>query len=185
MGKAASYAKAAQLILDEADDAGRAPTSDERSEVLRLLEKAEASGHGPPWGALSDQQQALLKSIPAASPGSTDPGSAFIHSQEYFRVKDRSSRSGAWSSGEVEVPHWQVKGTMLEGATPGGGPLVQPDTRAGVVTQLFQPVTVADALTTETTTSSVVRYVSEQTVVTTAAPTPEAGSKPEATLSLT
>ena len=72
--------------------------------------------------------------------------------------------SGDWSSGPVDVGPvletnaYQLKGTLLEGATPGGGPLVQPDVRPGVVETLFQPLTIADALDQQQTTSMTVHY---------------------------
>jgi HK97 family phage major capsid protein len=78
----------------------------------------------------------------------------------------------------------EAKGTLLEGATPGGGPLVQPDVRPGVVETLFQPLTIADTLDTQQTASMTVRYLNESTATNAAAPTAEGADKPESTIQL-
>jgi hypothetical protein len=81
-------------------------------------------------------------------------GDAFVMSEGYKRIKSSSGRGQTWSSGAVEVP-LQTKGTLLAGTA--GGVLVPPYYRPGIVSQLAQPVGLADFFGQETTTSSHVR----------------------------
>jgi HK97 family phage major capsid protein len=119
--------------------------------------------------------------------GSGGPGDIFVRSAGYKAISRADMRPEKWTSGVVEVGSLsgpQFKGTLLEGATPGGGPLVQPDVRPGVVETLFQPLTVADALNQQQTTSMTVRYLNESSVTNAAAPTSEGALKPESSIAL-
>jgi hypothetical protein len=91
--------------------------------------------------------ESFSRSLGPATSNSTaaGPGDIFVNSKGYKAVRASDMRpSDNWSSGPVDVgpvlemKGYQVKGTLLEGATPGGDPLVQPDVRPGVVETLFQ-----------------------------------------------
>jgi hypothetical protein len=154
-----------------ADEQNRDLTQSERDAVVDLLERAksqksiedsirEIGGGAGDYSAHPD---------PNFNPGG-GPGDIFVQSKGYRAISRAEMRpSDNWSSGPIDVgpvletKAYQMKGTLLEGATPGGGPLAQPDVRPGVVETLFQPLTIADALDQQQTTSMTVRYLNEST----------------------
>ena len=118
--------------------------------------------------------------------GSGGPGDRFVASEGYRRIKSVDARPQQWSSGLVEVSSapYQTKGTLLEGGAGGpGGGLTPPYYQPGVSSKLFEPLGVSDLFGSSTTTASQVRYINEGTALSGAAGVPEAGLKPESTLS--
>jgi HK97 family phage major capsid protein len=180
--------RAYQEIYRRADEERRDLTPAERSKVADLLTAAQAQK------SIED----AIREIGGVANGSAHPdpnfnrgggpGDVFVRSQEYKMVSRADMRPSKWSSGVVEVPlpaGMEARGTLLETTAPAGGAaLVQPDVRPGVVEQLFQPLTVADLLEQQQTTSKTVRYLVEGTAVNAAAPVAEAGVKPESNLGL-
>jgi hypothetical protein len=74
-----------------------------------------------------------------------DPGSQFIASEGYRRVKGAGLLGQNWSTGPVEVG-MMMKGTLLEGvgapgSGTGGGAIPVPQVVPGIVGRLFQPLT--------------------------------------------
>jgi HK97 family phage major capsid protein len=180
-----------QAIYSRADEENRNLT---KAESDRVVELVDAAGRQK---AVEDKIHKFALDLgPAAGSGFADrnfnrgggPGDVFVSSQEYKMVSRADMRPTKWSSGVVEVPlpaGMEAKGTLLETTAPAGGAaLVQPDVRPGVVEQLFQPLTVADLLEQQQTTSKTVRYLVEGTAVSAAAPVAEAGVKPESNLGL-
>jgi HK97 family phage major capsid protein len=111
------------------------------------------------------------------------------------KIQDPSSRPQTFSIGAIDIGQpgrrmpLEAKGTLLEGAGApgagsGGGLLAVPDVVPGVVTTLFQRLSVADLFASATTTSNTVRYVIEGTATSGAADVAEGRTKPESTLGL-
>jgi hypothetical protein len=76
------------------------------------------------------------------------PGDRFIASQGWKSVSDPQSRGQRWSTGPVEVS-LSTKGTLLEGigspgSGSGGGFVPVPQVAPGIVTTLFQPLSVEE-----------------------------------------
>jgi hypothetical protein len=154
-----------QAIYRAADEQGRDLTHLKRDRVANLLDSAKSQK------GIEDQIRQLEPGVSRSA--FTDPsrnngggvGDISVASAGYKAIRASDMQpSGDWSSGPVDVgpvletKAYQLKGTLLEGATPGGGPLVQPDVRPGVVETLFQPLTIADALDQQQTTSMTVHY---------------------------
>jgi HK97 family phage major capsid protein len=118
------------------------------------------------------------------------PGEMFVNSPGFKSMHQAYKETGAlpkgFNTGAVPI---ETKGTLLEGigapgAGTGGGLIPVPDEVPGVVTKLFQPLSVTELILSGTTTVSTVRYVVEGTATSGAAGVAEGGSKPQSTLAL-
>lgn len=118
----------------------------------------------------------------------TEPGTARVKS-----IGEQLVGSAAWQSilksGNVGGTQWtsggvELKATLTE--TTGGGitgsGLAQPDVQPGILSLLFQPLTVADLMPSGVTTSALVRYLKETVATNAAAAVAEGAAKPESTL---
>lgn len=107
-------------------------------------------------------------------------GQQFVQSKGY---KDMvaGGLKGSFRSGDVEV-----KTTLTEGtpAAPGPGfsPIGQPTLLPGVLATLFHPLTIADLFPGGTSSTRLIRYLVETSVVNAAAPVAEASLVPESAL---
>jgi HK97 family phage major capsid protein len=113
-----------------------------------------------------------------------DPGSQFIASEGYKRIKDASSRGQQWTTGSIPL---EMKGTLLEGSGApgsgtGGGLIPVPQVVPGVVAKLSTPLVLEDLLSAGQATTNTVRYAVEGTATSGAAGVAEGGTKPESTL---
>jgi HK97 family phage major capsid protein len=115
------------------------------------------------------------------------PGEVFTAFEGYKSIRNAEARAAqGWTSGPVEVA-LLTKGTLGEtsgGAGRGGG-LTPPTWVPGVVSQLFQPLGLADLFPSQQTPASQVRYVVEGTATSSAAGVAEGAAKPESTLGYT
>jgi HK97 family phage major capsid protein len=116
-------------------------------------------------------------------------GEQFTDSAQYKAAINQYREAGGrfqqgFSTGAVSL---EAKGTLMEGAGGGGGPLAAPVPQVipGVVEKLFQPLTFADLLLQGQASTNSLRYVVEGTATSGAAGVAEGGSKPQSTLGLT
>jgi HK97 family phage major capsid protein len=96
---------------------------------------------------------------------------------DYAKSYKESKGSGSW----LQMPEVELK-TLLSEDAGSGGDLIQPDVQAGITQILFQPPKVADLLAQGTTTSNLVRYLTETTATNAADAVLEGGLKQESTL---
>jgi HK97 family phage major capsid protein len=101
---------------------------------------------------------------------------------------------GNWTTGSVDLKGFDfggqqvgVKTTLTEGTVGTQGPggaltYAAPQIVPGIVTQLFQELTISDLIPQGTTTSPLIRYLVESALTNAAAPTAEGGLKPESAL---
>jgi HK97 family phage major capsid protein len=168
-------------IYRTADEQGRRLTADENSRVADLLVQCEHQALGKALGADS------YKAAQFDGYGGGGPGDVFVKSAEYKRFRGADSRGQSWSTGPVEVapyaPALQMKGTLLESTAGGpGGGLVPPGYQPGIVSKLFEPLSVSQLFGSSQTPSSQMRYVVEGTATNAAAGVAEGAAKPESTL---
>ena len=184
------YSQKTQRVLDHAQDIFRSADREERD--LSAEEDAEVARALAIAGRERDQKSfheriggGGVEAI--GNPElSGDLGARFIASAGYKRIADPGTRGQQWTTGAVELG---LKGTLLEGAGApgagtGGGLVAVPELVPGVVTTLFQRLTVADLLGSGLTSTSTVRYAVEGTATSGAAGVAEGGTKPESTLGL-
>jgi HK97 family phage major capsid protein len=119
--------------------------------------------------------------VGAAWNESGDPGSKFIASEGYKRIRTAEGRGQQWTSGAVDVGPVGYKATMVEGV---GGTLVPPHYTGGIVEQNFTPLGLAEYFSQQQTTSNSVRYSLEGTATNAAAGVAEGAAKPESALAL-
>lgn len=182
MSTRSDKARLVSRFYEQCDEIGVEPSAQDKIVMEELL---EAEPRLKSLGFDFDEAMRSGQNIPAGGgQGAGGPGDLFIRSAEFKSIGRKGARDPSWSTEPVEIPRaaLQYKGTVMEGVTPGGGPWVQPDTRTGVVSTLYQQLTIADALNTEMTTSNVVRTIWEGTVTPAAAATGEGSAKPEATI---
>lgn len=196
MSRALKLAQRAKAMFEAADLQHRELTGEERVEVERLLDEAKALGPlerqiddiGRAIGAPQLGNWAGSLFAPTVDPAPADPGSVFVNSDGFKAVKDSGSRPENWSTGLIEVQPYQTKGTLGEsgtGNTIGGGAFVSvPQVVPGVVTTLFQPLTIESLLSSNVATTNTVRFITEGTATSAAAGVAEGGTKPESTLGL-
>src|SRR2546430_2685197 len=112
----ARLAQEAQTVFDAADQQGRSLTSDERSYVEDLLNRAEERGQYEKRLRDTGLLDSFAGSAGAAAAVSHDPGLAFIQSEGWKSIADSSTRGREFTTGLVEVtgPPMQMKGTLLE-----------------------------------------------------------------------
>jgi HK97 family phage major capsid protein len=184
MSSARQYLAEAQEMMDTAVAVGRELSHAERTKVLSLLEHSKQMREleGP-----DEDVASAARFQPLDEPYGGDPGSRFIQSEGYRRIKSADNRGQSWSTGPVDCgPLMQTKGTLLEGsqASPGtGGAFVPvPQVVPGVVETLFQPLTLESLLLAGQASGNAIRYAVEGTATSGAAGVAEAGTKPESTL---
>ncbi|HMF61000.1 MAG TPA: phage major capsid protein [Vicinamibacterales bacterium] len=202
--------KAYQAIYKKADDEDRDPTEDERLEVeshlkaievlkkerteadenIKTLQGVEDIGRelgpalSPSMSVRSEPQDRILNDLR----GIKSIGEMFTDSAGYKSAVNQYRETGRLSQGfSTGAIAMEAKGTLLEGAGGGGGPLAAPVPQVlpGVVEKLFQPLTFADLLLSGQATVNSLRYVVEGTATSGAAGVAEGGSKPQSTLGLT
>jgi HK97 family phage major capsid protein len=204
--KVAAY----QAIYKKADEDDRDPTDEERLEVESHLkaiealkvERSEAEENIKTLARVDDIGRELGPSVSSFEGGvKSEPhdrmfqtiqkslGEQFTDSGQYKAsiqaYRDAGGRfPQGFSSGAVAL---EAKGTLLEGAGGGGGPLAAPVPQVipGVVEKLFQPLTFADLLMTGQASTNSLRYVVEGTATSGAAGVAEGGLKPQSALGLT
>lgn len=198
MSRAAKLAHRAQAMFEAADLQNRELTADERVEVERLLNEAEELG--PLEKQIDDIGRALgapnstvggsdLLGLSGAAP--MDPGGVFVNSEGFKAIADPGGRSEQFSTGMIEITDgpYQMKGTFGElgtGGPLGGGAFVAtPQVVPGVVTHLFQPLTIEALMASNVASGPTVRYILEGTATSGAGGVAEGGTKPESTLGLT
>jgi len=179
---------AIEVIWDRARDESRHLTEAEHVQVKALTsEVEEIQGQRD----INEQIKALGSRGAFRGLGESDaggPGDLFVKSEQWRRLADPGSRGQRWSTGVVEVGGgWMTKGTLLEGAGApgsgtGGGFLTSPTVVPGVVSKLFQRLTVADLLPSQQVTTNTIRYIVEGTATSGAAGVAEGGDKPQSTL---
>ena len=166
----------AMQMFERADAEGRELTAKEREDAANLLDEARAQKH------VEDQMKQLdVGNVPwdRGIDGSIQGqglGDQFVGSKEYRGIRDPATRSESWTSGVVEL---STKGTLV--STPGTA-LTPAAYVPGVVAALFQPPTISSLMPQVQAAGNPVRFVSETTVTNAAAPTAEAGQKPESSL---
>jgi len=107
-------------------------------------------------------------------------GEQLVGSDAWKRIIKGGNVGGTqWSSGGIEL-----KATLTEttaGGTTGSG-LAQPQVLPGILSILFQPLTVADLIPGGSTSAAIVRYLKETVATNAAAAVAEGTAKPESTL---
>ena len=94
------------------------------------------------------------------------PGDVFIRSAGYKSIRDPSARTQKFSSGLIEVSDYPLstKGTLTESGVGGpGGGLVPPAYQPGIVSKLFEELSVQDVFGQSPTSASQMRYIVEGT----------------------
>ena len=205
--KIAETAAKAQEIIEAVSKEGRSRTDDENAEVAechktletlkehkRDLEdqleverdiQASVKEIDPEPSGLPLQNGAASVSFPKRE---ETPGEQFVNSDGFKKIQAEYKANGRLgqgiSTGAVSV---DTKGTLLEGAGGGGGPLAAPVPQVipGVVDKQFQPLRISDLLLSGQASTNSLRYVVEGTATNAAAGVAEGGSKPQSTLGLT
>jgi HK97 family phage major capsid protein len=204
------HVKSYQDIFAREESENRKLTEDERDtiqshlksmEVLKA-EKKEAEANLKTVQEVEDLGRKLGPAVPSMSVKSEPQdrmfeglsrhktiGELFTDSAGYKNAINEYRENGGrfrqgFSTGAVG---FEVKGTLLEGAGGGGGPIAAPVPQVipGVVEKLFQPLTFADLLLSGQATVNSLRYVVEGTATSGAAGVAEGGLKPQSTLGLT
>ena len=208
------HANAIQELYDKEKDPDYKLSEDERLEIerhvkdIRVLDEqeAEAKANLKTIGEVEDIGRKLgpaVSSLEGVRVGSEPHdrqfgqireafksiGEEFTDSAQYKATITAYRESGGrfpqgFSSGAVALG---MKGTLLEGAGGGGGPLAAPVPQVidGVVGKLFQPLTFADLVLSGQATVNSLRYVVEGTATSGAAGVAEGNTKPQSTLGLT
>lgn len=205
--KIADTARKAQEIIEAVSKEGRSRTDDENAEVAECHKTLETLKEHK--RDLEDQLeverdiQASVKEIDPEPSGlplqngvagisfpkrEETPGEQFVNSDGFKKIQAEYKANGRLgqgiSTGAVSV---DTKGTLLEGAGGGGGPLAAPVPQVipGVVDKQFQPLRISDLLLSGQASTNSLRYVVEGTATNAAAGVAEGGSKPQSTLGLT
>ena len=196
MSRALRLVREAQEMFKQADRENRPLTGDERSYAQGLLDEAEETGRMEKQLTQIGRELGAPSANTLADPfgGMTHtggPGDVFVESAGFKAINDASTRGQSWTSGLVEVgrPALHMKGSLLEGtgapgSGSGGGLVPVPQMVPGIVTTLFQPLTVENLIGANLATTSTVRYAVEGTATSAAAGVAEAGTKPESTLGI-
>ncbi len=204
--KMTEVANQAKSIIESASEEGRSRTDEENADIAEFHKKLEVLKDNKREledqlgteqeiqdivGTMgSDEKGIEVKSLDSISFPKREetPGEIFVRSEGFKTIqaayKDGGRLHQGATTGAVAV---QTKGTLLEGAGGGGGPLAAPVPQVipGVVDKLFQPLRVADLLLSGQATTNSLRYVVEGTATSGAAGVAEGASKPQSTLGLT
>ena len=179
-------------ICDVAESEGRALSAEESSEVNALMDRAKAlksvDNQLRSFGAPS----IVGDGNPFANQTSQlTPGEVFTNSEGFKAIQNPASRGSQWTTGIIEIAPpsmMAMKGTLLEGlGNPGlgsgGGLIPTPQIVPGVVTTLFQRLTIESLLGSGNASGATnVAYANEGTATSAAAGVAEGGVKPESTL---
>jgi HK97 family phage major capsid protein len=198
-----------KAIYSKADEDNRDPSTEERLEIeghLKAIEtlkveKAEAEANLKTIQDVEDIGRKLGPALPSMAVKSEPQdrvfnglqqnktlGEMFTDSSGYKAAVNMYRETGrlaqGFSTGAVAL---EAKGTLLEGAGGGGGPIAAPVPQVipGVVEKLFQRLTFADLLLSGQVSVNSFRYVVEGTATSGAAGVAEGGLKPQSTLGLT
>lgn len=205
--KMVEVAKQAQSIMEAADSEGRSRTDDENAQIAELHKSLEIlksnkreledqrdleeEVNGAIKGIDKSESGIELKHGPdsvSIPPAELTPGEIFVQSEGFKSIQASFRENGRLGQGITTGPvSVSTKGTLLEGAGGGGGPLAAPVPQVipGVVDKQFQPLRIADLLLSGQATTNSLRYVVEGTATSGAAGVAEGGSKPQSTLGLT
>jgi HK97 family phage major capsid protein len=178
-------------------------TVEEHTKAIKVLKEAhrEAEANLKTLSDAEDLSRKLGPAVPSIQVGENRTeqhvqnvlakslGEQFTDSAAYKSAINRYREAGGrfqqgFSTGAVAL---EMKGTLLEGAGGGGGPIAAPVPQVipGVVEKLFQSLTFADLLLSGQASTNSLRYVVEGTATSGAAGVAEAGLKPQSTLGLT
>jgi HK97 family phage major capsid protein len=180
-------------------------TVEEHTKAIKVLKesKGEAEANLKTLSEAEELSRRLGPAIPSSMSVTSEPqdrvfqglqnnksiGEMFTDSAHYKSAINTYREAGGrfpqgFSSGAVAL---EAKGTLLEGAGGGGGPLAAPVPQVipGVVDKLFQRLTFADLLLSGQASVNSLRYVVEGTATSGAAGVAEGGTKPQSTLGLT
>jgi HK97 family phage major capsid protein len=189
--------KSAKALADEAmqywkraDSEGRDLTPQERLEVSELVIQSKTQNEIDQGAKGLEELLGSGFSPPAGDAVGGAPGDRFVASEGFKSIADPGSRPQKWSTGMVEIstgPLLRSKGTLLEGAGApgsgsGGGFIAAPQVIPGVVSKLFEPVSVVTLLPTGQATTSSIRYMVEGTATSGAVGVAEGGAKPQSTI---
>lgn len=203
--KMVEVANEAKSIMETASKEGRSRTDEENGDIAEFHKKLEVLRDNKREledqleteteiqeiaGSMSKDEGVEVKDLNSISFPKREetPGEIFVQSAGFKRIQDAYKDGGRLgqgaTTGAVAV---ETKGTLLEGAGGGGGPLAAPVPQVipGVVDKQFQPLRVADLLLSGQATTNSLRYVVEGTATSGAAGVAEGGSKPQSTLGLT
>jgi HK97 family phage major capsid protein len=175
------HTKAIKVLKDAKSEAdANLKTLSEAEELSRKLGPAV-----PSMSVVSEPQDRIFQGYQRHK----SLGEMFTDSAQYKATINVYREAGGrfpqgFSSGAVAL---ESKGTLLEGAGGGGGPIAAPVPQVvpGVVEKLFQRLTFADLLLSGQSTVNSLRYVVEGTATSGAAGVAEGGLKPQSTLGLT
>lgn len=205
--KIAEVADQAKSIIEGAAKEGRSRTDDENAEVAELHKSLEIlKGNRRELEDQRDLEVSIQESVKElepdtkgvplangarsieAQPIDNSPGAKFVRSEGFKSIQEAYKSTGrlpqGMSTGTIPI---DTKGTLLEGAGGGGGPLAAPVPQVigGIVEKQFQPLSVADLLLSGQASTNSLRYVVEGTATSGAAGVAEGGEKPQSTLGLT
>jgi HK97 family phage major capsid protein len=178
-----------QAIWERVDSEYRSPTQEERYRLDDLLHRYEqqkaveaieyAFGNGGGSGIHFNDPNAQW------AHGGPTPGEKLIQSAGWKAIANAASRGRNWTTGPIDLgPIAEFKaGTIFESGQ-GAGLVPVPQVIPGVVTQLLQPLGVADLFAQGVADTSSVRYVVEGTATSAAAGVLEGGTKPTSDLAL-
>lgn len=185
----------ARAITTAAAEEGRAISEDEDTQIKGFLgqvdvlkeKRKEVEGAIETRKRVEDvgatmvvDEEERKPAIPAHRKATTI-GEAFVKSDGFKGLQDRGFH-GSWTSGAVEIESKALLSTTGAGADTAGGSLVVPAYQAGIVDTLFQRLTVADLMASGSTTSNLIRYMTETLATNAAAGVAEAADKPESSL---
>lgn len=151
---------------------------DQRKEVQKAIavrERVEAVGE-----AIEVDADETKSDVPD-SRRAKSLGEAFVKSDGYKSLLDRGLH-GSWSTGSIDIEGKALLSTTGAGADTAGGALIVPDFEPGILSKLFQRLTVADLMASGTTASNLVRYMRETIATSGAAGVAEGAAKPESSL---
>jgi len=170
---------------------GRLMTDEEKGAIQGLLDEAKAikariDGAAGDANLMAEIERLTGGMHQAAADGNAarqvretrSLGQQFISDPTYraWITAGQHRRAGSLSPGV------ELHATTLSEGAGSGGPLIIPDTQAGVVPLLFKRLVVADLIAPGTTTGNLIQFMSETTFTNAAAAVAEAGLKPESTL---
>lgn len=161
---------AIQALLDQGKDLkARIENAKGNVNMLAEIERLTAGMGAQPAQMTGSERQRVLKSM----------GQQLVDDPAWRAwMQDKGARSGsAWLSPGVEL-----QATTLDTTSGSGGQLIVSDFQPGIVPLLFKRLTVADLLSSGTTTSNSITYMRETTFTNAAAPVAQGATKPESTL---
>lgn len=174
---------------------GRLMSAEERQAITSIVaegkelqQKLEGASNEAKMAQAINDLTANMKPVGGANPHDARArlnqslGAQFVNDPQFrdFIKAGGHRRTQAWATPEVELLDMQA--TTLDTSSGSGGPLIIPDTQAGIVPLLFKRLVVADLIAPGSTDGNVIQYMKETTFTNAAAAVAEAGTKPESTL---